>query len=121
MLVEALRLLLVLVLLVLLPGWLLVHAAFPRRAFRGAERAYLVAAGGVLTLMLVATLLGLLPPLGEKGWYTMLTTGFPMVELAMMAACLLLFWIGLVRGAYPRVAARYPRLLAPEAKGLVGR
>lgn len=121
MLVEALRLLLVAALLVALPGWLLVNAAFPRRTFRGVERLYLVAAGGTLALMFVATLLGFLPHAGDRGWFTTYATGFPTVELATGAACVLLFWIGLARGAYPRVAARYPRLLAPEAKGIAER
>lgn len=121
MLVEVSRLVLVVLLLFALPGYLVVNAAFPRRTFRGLERGYLVLATGALALMAVGVALGLLPRGGERGWFTTSATGFPSVELATAAACVALFWVGLVRGAYPKLAARYPRLLVPEARGLVGR
>jgi hypothetical protein len=116
MIAEGVRLVLVVGLLIVLPGWLLVNAVFPRRTFRGIERAYVVVATGILELMLVATALGFLPHGSGSGWYSTFATGFPSVELAALAACIVLFWIGLVRGAYPKVQARYPRLVAPEAK-----
>lgn len=111
MLLEALRLILALALLVALPGLLLTNALFPRGSVvRGAARVYMVVAGGLLALMLVGSVLGLLPH-GKTGWFQMLAMGgMPNVELAMLALCALLFWIGLLRGAYPRLAARYPRL-----------
>lgn len=117
MLLEALRLALALLLLVALPGWLLLRALFPeRRSLSGAAQVYLVAAGGVLVLMLVGIVLGFLPHSGGRGAFQSLATGgMPNVELATLAASLVLFWIGAHRGAYPRVRARFPRLVAPWA------
>lgn len=111
MLLEALRLTLALALLVVLPGFLLANALFPSRTVvRGAARVYLVLGGGLLVLMLVGGVLGLLPH-GDQGWFQSLTMGgMPTVELAMLGTCGLLFWVGLHRGAYPRLAARYPSL-----------
>lgn len=112
MLLDLLRLLLVVGLLVVLPGWLLVNAAFPpgRTSVRGLERAYLCVGGGILVLILVGVLLGFLPH-GKHGFFSTLGTGMPNVELAMLGVCLLFGYVGLQRGAYPRVAARYPQLL----------
>jgi uncharacterized membrane protein len=116
MLVELVRLLLVAGLLVVLPGWLLVNALFPRHRshLRGLERGYMVVGGGVLVLILVGVLLGLIPH-ARTGFFQTMAVGFPHVELAMLAVSLLLGYVGLQRGAYPRVAARYPRLLGVEA------
>ena len=110
-------LLLVTLLMVALPGWLLVNAAFPpRRSPLGwMERGYLSLAGGSLLLILVGVTLGLLPH-GQTGYFETFATGLPSVELALLAASALLFYVGLVRGAYPRVAARFPRLLSPDGK-----
>lgn len=108
---------LVTILLVALPGWLLVNAAFPRPRSRLSwiERGYLSLAGGAMLLMLVGVILGLLPH-GERGYFSTLATGTPNVELAMLALSGVAFYVGLVRGAYPRVAARFPRLASPEGK-----
>jgi uncharacterized membrane protein len=116
MLVDLLRLLLVAGLLVVLPGWLLVNALFPRgrSSVQGLERGYLVVGGGILVLILVGVLLGFIPHTGT-GYFQTMAVGFPHVELAMLAVSLLLAYMGLQRGAYPRVAARYPRLLSPDA------
>ena len=113
-----LRLVLVLALLVLLPGAILVNALFPppRSTLTRLERGYLAVAGGILLLMLVGVVLGLLPG-GERGHFRTLATGAPTVELALLAVSVLLFWVGLQRGAYPRVAARFPRLAQPDARG----
>lgn len=112
MLLEVARLLLVTALLVALPGYLLVNALFPaRHALRPLERAYLVASSGTLLLITVGVVLGLLPH-GDEGHFRTLLTGAPNLELAVLAASLVLLWIGLHRGAYPRLAARFPKLLA---------
>lgn len=113
---ELLRLTLAVGLLVALPGWLLVNALFPpgRARLGWMERGYLSLAGGVLVLVLVGVLLGLLPHDGT-GYFQTLATGLPNVELATLAVSGLLFYVGLLRGAYPRVAARYPHLLDPQA------
>lgn len=118
MLLELVRLVLVVGLLVALPGWLLVNALFPPQ--RGsrlgfAERAYLSLAGGILLLILVSVLLGFLPHEG-RGYFQTLATGMPNVELATLLVSGILFYVGLHRGAYPRVAERYPQLLHPEAR-----
>lgn len=115
MIADLLRLALVVGLLVVLPGWLLVNALFPRgrSSLQGLERGYMVVGAGILLLILVGVLLGFLPHSGD-GFFQTLGTGFPHVEIAMLAVSLLLGYVGLHRGAYPRVAARYPRLLSPE-------
>lgn len=117
MLLELLRLALALVLLVLLPGYLLVNALFPapRSRLTGLERGYLTVAGGILLLMLLGLVLGFLPGPG-RGWFQSLATGAPFVELATLAACAGLFVVGLRRGAYPRLSARFPRLAAPPGR-----
>lgn len=117
MLLEAMRLFLAALLLVALPGFLLVNATFPRsRSQVGTiERVYLALAGGVLLLMLVGILLGSLPH-GDTGWFSTIATGTPNLELATLAMSVLLFYVGLARGAYPRVAARFPRLVRPEGR-----
>lgn len=108
---------LVTLLLMALPGWLLVNAAFPPRRvpLPWIERAYLALAGGALQLILAGVVLGLLPH-GQTGFFQTLATGAPNVELAMLGVSALMFYVGLLRGAYPRVAARFPRLAAPEGK-----
>ena len=113
MLLELLRLALALALLVVLPGVVLVNALFPapRSRLTRLERGYLAVAGGILLLMLVGIVLGFLPH-GSRGWFRTAASGFPLVEIVTLAATALLFWVGLVRGAYPRLAARYPRLVA---------
>ena len=118
MLVELLRLALVAVFVAALPGVALVNALLPRGAVRGATRVYLSLAAGVLLLTLVGVVLGFLPH-GERGWFQTLATGAPNLELAMLAATVLLFYVGLVRGAYPRLAARVPRLVRPEGRAPV--
>src|SRR5581483_2596764 len=108
---------LVVLLLVALPGWLLVNAAFPapRQRLGWPERGYLSVACGAMLLALDGVILGLLPH-GQTGLFQTFATGIPNVELSMLALCALSFYVGLMRGAYPRVAARFPRLLAPEGK-----
>ena len=117
MLLEALRLALALLLLIVLPGWLLVRALFPRPGILSrVQEAYLALGGGVLVLMTVGIVLGFLPRAGGRGQLQSLATGgMPNVELATLAVSLVLFWIGAARGAYPRVSARFPRLAAPWA------
>ena len=114
MLLEALRLVAALLLLVLLPGWLLVQALFPRRESLGfAARVYLTIAGGVLLLMSVGIALGFLPH-GSRGHFSSFASGgMPNVELLTLAVSAGLFWAGAARGAYPTLAARYPRLVQP--------
>lgn len=108
MILEALRLLLVVGLAVALPGFLLVQAAFPpgRSRLGGFERFYIAAAGGILLVILVGVVLGLLPH-GTRGYFSTAATGFPHVELWLLVASGALFWVGLQRGAYPRLAARF--------------
>jgi hypothetical protein len=110
-------LLFVTLLMVALPGWLLVNAAFPprRSQLSWVERGYLSLAGGALLLILVGVVLGLLPH-GRRGYFETFATGMPNVELALLGASALLFYVGLLRGAYPWVAARFPRLLSPDGK-----
>lgn len=99
-------------LLVALPGWALVNALLPRPAsLRPLERAYLAIAGGLILVITVGIILGFLPADGT-GHLQTLATGAPTAELAMLAVTAVLFWVGLLRGAYPRVAARFPQLLA---------
>jgi hypothetical protein len=105
-------------LLVVLPGWLLVNAAFPSKrtqALGWIERVYLTIASGTFLLILDGVVLGLLPH-ARYGFFETLSTGAPHVELAMLAVSALLFYVGLVRGAYPRIAARFPRLVAPDGQ-----
>lgn len=113
---DALRLALALALLVALPGWLLVHALLPAREKLGtAQRIYLTVAGGILLTMLVASLLGFLPH-GDRGaLQSIFLGGMPNLEIAMLAVCVSLLWLGAHRGAYPAFARRYPRLAAPWA------
>lgn len=119
MLVELLRLAAATAILVVLPGWLLVKALFPHspphpRTLRVAERVTLTLAGGILLLMLVASILGFLPYSGTRGHFQSLATGgMPNVELSMLAVMGILLWVGLQRGAFPRLAARFPRLAEP--------
>lgn len=114
MLLDALRLLLAVGILVVLPGWLLASALFPRKEqLGGAARLFVVLSGGILVTMSVGILLGFLPH-GERGALQSLATeGMPNVELAVLVACLGLFWLGVQRGAHEDVARRYPRLAAP--------
>lgn len=113
MLLELLRLALVLAFLVVLPGVVLVNALFPgpRSTLTRLERGYLAVSGGVLLLMLVGVVLGFLPR-GERGWFQTMATGFPFVEAAMLAVTAGLFFLGLGRGAYPRLAPRLSRARA---------
>lgn len=113
---DALRFVLALALLVALPGWLLAVALFPRREDLGfAQRVYLAIGGGILVTMLVASGLGFLPH-GDRGaLQSIFTGGMPNLELAMLAACIGLFWIGAQRGGYPAFASRHPKLVAPWA------
>lgn len=110
MILEALRLVLALAFLVILPGWLLLRALWPAPRTPGpAERAYLIPASGVLLLMLIGIVLGFLPHAGSRGHLQSLALGgMPNVELSMLGTCLLLTWIGLQRGAHPWLAARLP-------------
>lgn len=118
MLLELLRLALVLLLAVALPGLLLVNALFPtsRARLTATERGYLAVAAGILLAMLVGVTLGSIPHGDGRGYFQTMATGFPHVEIALLAVSALLFYVGLVRGAYPRVAARYPRLAQPDAR-----
>jgi hypothetical protein len=120
MLLEALRLVLVVGLVVALPGFLLVQAAFPpgRKQLSGFERSYLSAVGGILLVILVGVTLGFLPH-GERGFFSTAATGFPHVELWLAIVSGALFWIGLQRGAYPRLAARFPKRQDEAATGPV--
>ena len=117
LLLTLLRLVLAVGVLIVLPGWLLLNAVFPRS--RGIlswpERVFLALAGGTLVLMLVGCILGFLPHDGE-GYFRMLATGSPNVEVATLAGCVILAYVGLQRGCYPAIRARWPRLMNPEAK-----
>lgn len=110
-------LILVTALLVVAPGWLLLNAVLPPRRSRLSwiERSFLAVVCGGMLLALTGVVLGLLPH-GEHGLFSTFATGLPSVEIAMLAICVLTFYVGLQRGAYPRVAARFPRLSAPEGK-----
>lgn len=114
-LLELLRLALALALLVVLPGVALVNALFPQGVVRGAARLSVALSGGLLLLALVGSILGLLPH-GGSGWFRTLATGAPFVEAAVLAVTVLLLYVGLARGAYPRVAARFPRLVNADAR-----
>jgi hypothetical protein len=116
MLLDFVRFVLATALLVVLPGVLVVNAAFPRSSsqIQGFERTYLSVALGLLTLILVAVGLGSIPHEG-RGYFQSSATGAPYLELAMLAVCLTLLYIGLVRGAYPGTAARFPRVAHPHA------
>lgn len=118
MLLALLRLGVALALLVVVPGALLLNALLPphRSRLTRVERAYLSLAGGALLLMLVGVVLGMLPH-GSTGWFGSLATGgFPHLELALLAVSIGLFYVGLRRGAYPGLVARWPALrgLAPS-------
>jgi uncharacterized membrane protein len=115
MLLELLRLALVTGLLVVLPGFLLVSAVFTPGRLTRLEKAYMSVAGGILLLVLVGVVLGFLPH-GQRGFFQTTATGSPNVELVTLALSLVLFSIGLQRGAFPRLARRFPRLAAPDAK-----
>ena len=117
MILEAIRLFLTTAILVVLPGWLLLHALFPRRQdLTWPEQVYWILAGGVLVLMCVGIVLGFLPH-GSKGALQSLALGgMPNVELATTAVCLGLTWIGLQRGAYPWLEARLPTGWRPREK-----
>lgn len=110
MLVEALRLGLAVAMLVVLPGWLLSYALFPRRAdLQGGERLYLIVAGGMLLLMSVALVLGFLPHSGDRGALQSLAiAGLPNVELGVLAVDLGLAWVAMRRGALARLGAFVP-------------
>lgn len=107
-------------LVVALPGWLLVWALFPRAdSLRFSERLFLTIAGGILVAMSVGIVLGFLPHGDGRGFLQSIPTrGMPYVEIAMIGVCLGLFAIGLRRGAYPSLEARYPRLATRLAKAL---
>ena len=111
MLLELLRLALALALLVVLPGVALVNALFPapRSTLTRLERGYLAVAGGILVLMLVGVVLGFLPSGDGRGWFRTLSTGFPNVEVATLLVTGILVWVGVQRGAYPRLAGRFAR------------
>jgi len=117
MLLEILRLLVVTGLLVILPGFLLVNAVFRPGRLTWLERAYMSLAGGILLLILVGVVLGFLPH-GSRGFFQTTATGSPNVEFATLAVSVVLFSVGIQRGAYPRLARRFPRLAAPDAKWL---
>lgn len=117
MLVELLRMGAAVVLLVVLPGYLLVQAAFPPLIVRlgFAERAYLSLVGGIVVLVLVGVTLGFLPH-AQRGWFQTSATGMPNVEVAVLVLSTLLFYVGLQRGSYPVVERRFPRLVQPDAR-----
>lgn len=109
MILEALRLALAAALLVALPGFLLSYALFPRKTdLRGAERLYLVIAGGMLLLMSIALLLGFLPHASRGALQSLAVSGMPNVEVAMIGADLGLAWVAMRRGALPALAAKLP-------------
>lgn len=114
MVLETLRILLVGALLVLVPGFLLVQALMPpaRTTLRAPERAFLSLVAGFVLVTLVGLVLGFLPHAeGEDGLYSTAMQGAPNAELALLALSALLFYVGLVRGAYPRLTARFPQLV----------
>ena len=117
MILEALRLGLALVLLVILPGFLLVQAFFPRPGtLSRSEQVYLSLAGGILVAMSVGLILGFLPH-GDRGHLSGFATGgMPNIELLAIAASVGLFYLGAARGAYPGLAAKYPRWVLPWLK-----
>jgi uncharacterized membrane protein len=122
MLVELLRLAAALFLLVLVPGFVLVQAAFPpartRARIAPLERAYITVVGGIVLLILVGVTLGFLPHGQGRGYFQTLATGSPNVELALLAVTVVLFYVGLQRGAYPWIARRFPRLVHPDGKAV---
>lgn len=109
MLLEALRLLLVLALFVALPGYLLARALFPR-SLRMSELVYVTLAGGIFVVVAVGSILGFLPHAKKGHLQTFATGGLPNAELAILGVSALLFWVALMRGAFPRLAARFPSL-----------
>ena len=119
MLLELLRLLAAAALLVALPGFLLAQAAFPpaRSRMTRVERAYVALAGGVMLLALVGVTLGSLPHGSGRGFFQTASTGAPYVEVALLAACVALFLVGLHRGAYPALAARWGLTTVRPASG----
>lgn len=112
MLLETLRIALVGALLVVLPGFLLVQALLPpgRVGLGRLERAFLILAGGVTLVTLVGLFLGFLPH-EERGRLSTFATGAPNAEILLLGVCAVLFYVGLARGAYPRLAARFPQLV----------
>lgn len=110
MFLEALRLGLALAFMVFLPGWLLVRALWPRPGtVTLVERLYLIPATGVLLLMFIGIILGFLPHAGRRGHLQSLALGgMPNVELALLGTCLLLTWVGVLRGAYPWLTKLLP-------------
>ena len=118
MFLQALGLVLALGFFVALPGWLLLKALFPRPgSLGGIERFFLVVAGGMLVTMSVGILLGFLPHGDHRGaLQSIATRGMPNVELAMIGVCVVLFAVGVRRGAFPTFAARFPRLSRMWAK-----
>lgn len=65
-----------------------------------------------MVVMGVGLVLGFLPHEG-RGFFQSSATGFPHAEVAMLLVTGALFYVGLARGAYPTVSARFPRLLGP--------
>ena len=108
MILEALRLALVVGALVALPGFLLVQAAFPpdRSSLSRGERGYFSVVCGILVVIFVGVVLGFLPH-GQRGYFSTVATGFPHVEVALLVVSGGLFFVGLRRGAFPRLEARF--------------
>lgn len=116
MLVETLRFVVVGALLVVVPGFFLVQATFPPGRGSGLtrpERAFLSVSLGIVLLMLIGLLLGFLPhEEGQDGHYGSLANGgAPNMEMILLALSALLFYVGIARGAYPRLTARFPKLV----------
>lgn len=116
MLAEAIGVVAATTLLIVLPGWLLLRAFFPDpKSLGGAASVYLTLAGGILVLMTIGIVLGFLPHGSRGAFQSIPLEGMPNVELATIAACLLLFWVGARRGAYARIRARLPWLVPARA------
>jgi len=118
MLAELLRLGVVLLLMLVLPGYVAVQAAFPpgRSRLTMLERGYLTVVGGIVLLILVGLALGFLPHSAGRGFFQTSATGMPNVELLLLAVTGALFFVGLQRGAWPGIAKRFPRLVNPDGR-----
>lgn len=115
---AAVWLVLVVALVVLLPGYLLLQATIPTRDTRYSwtQQLYMAAAGGVLLVTLVGVILGLLPH-EDRGYFSTIATGSPNVEVALAVVSVGLFYVGLHRGSYPRISARFFKKRLPQPEG----
>lgn len=99
-----------LLLLLFAPGFLLLHAAWPRRRWFGPFHPFALPALSVVlsaaVVVLVGTALAFLPGAppggdGERGWFQGSQTGAPVLEASLGALCAALFAVAWWRGAFP--------------------